>query len=831
MVAIRVEKAQIVTDIAYVRAIFATMIQDQVSFTFDIEGRGLKAEVAQISGIAVSSKQGDYYFPLNHYECIRDPWSGARETYDQDMAVFEYERLRGVAVAYRRFPKKPKAPKYATVEERTKDLRRWSRNLPEREFMELFIPLFRQPKNVLKGAHNSPFDWRLIMTLARRLGVCRFFWPQGMADSLLCAYALSLHLSQFHGGLDLDTVAKRILRKTKHEADLDAWFIDQHILRINKKGGRSGVNTMKGLLWCAPVELVAKYAIQDALLARELIRDLLPKVYRDEGCRRLYERELALAETTITMESAPKFIHVSYLRETYRVGLIKLEELRQDVFTKGACAPFNIDSPKALPAMLRSKGFALPFSAATQRKLEAEEEVDKVEYSTDASVLDQFKGDPFIDAILRYRKLKKRVGTDMAGVLKFLRPSRFPDLGMIFPNLSQTTARTGRYGSSKPNGQNQTRDDENDEWSADFSTRRGHLCAPTPVMVCRVCHGDCLGANCQEPCEACGGRGTWRKPCGGCEGHGALQSDEGPVPCHFCCGSGEQRRLVLSADLKQIEPRWVAHLTKDKALIQVYLDDRDVYAEIGRYAFGIGSDLEDKAWKKAFPDERQAAKSLVLAILYGAGSRKVAVMVTEALIESIEGRILTLRRKLRAGDLTTKGVQELREGIRDLKIKKRDFKFTLDDAYRVIARMEERFPGIFAFRQWLQTKYEQNGFIRNPFGRMLYLANADKTYTLLNAIVQSSAADMLKQATLDCYRALRAAGIDCLLIFTIHDEILFDVAAEALEAAMPIIQHEMTKFELRVPLAVDFSVTSTNWSDLHSVEKGEVPWLALATAA
>jgi DNA polymerase-1 len=77
--------------------------------------------------------------------------------------------------------------------------------------------------------------------------------------------------------------------------------------------------------------------------------------------------------------------------------------------------------------------------------------------------------------------------------------------------------------------------------------------------------------------------------------------------------------------------------------------------------------------------------------------------------------------------------------------------------------------------------------------------------------VQGTAADVIKLAMVRCHRALEVAGLETHLILTIHDELLFEAAPEALPAARELIEREMVGvWELEPPMAVEIGV-GHNW--------------------
>lgn len=925
---------------------------EKAPFSYDIETNGLRAETSDIIGMSISWKRGTFYFPLLHHEPMRDAYAGGLARWAAEVAEYDAERAQGVKKKDRKWPTKPKKPVKATFEEQIADLPLDPRNVSQQAFWGCIADLFSDPK-VPKFAHNSPFDFRRIRKTAKEwTGREIPFVAANFHDTLIMTYALSEHLARVWGGLDLNTVAAGTVGVRKSEKALEEWFSSRG---VKKKG------TQKGSLAYAPLELVADYCGMDAILVRKVARVQLPKVQADEGCLKLYKREIALVETTIAMEDAPKHIALERAKSTYETGKERLVSLKAAVVDLGLPHTDNVmwnpDSNDELAKVLRKMGCHLPFAPATKEKFERGEEVATIKYSVDAKALEPHRRLPIISALLRYRRLEKRIGTDFASVLEYTLPSASdPAMGFLYAGLSQTTARTGRFAciakgtpievciprvwqhptrpvvliedvkvgdfvytfddarrlvgrrvswagqtgmksvvrvsahrevfpeqsihvdmtpehrvrmadgtyvradalrpgdrvmsasrwafkhalcgggdahgiapsnhiitsivplpgivpvydlsveethnfianelcvhnSSAPNMQNWTRDDDSDEWASEFSIRAAWVVAP-PACGCKICDGS--GAS--DDVKAC-----WA-----------------------CGGTGDARRVIISADLKQIEPRITAHLTKDENLIRVYREGRDVYVEIGKIAFGLEPALPDKEWKKKYPDERQAAKAIVLAILYGAGISKIRFMVTDSVMEVIDGRLAFLKRKWEAGDITEEGREALLAEVKALKKRRATFSFGDEDSRRVLDKMAERFPGIFDYKAYLTEGYERRKYVRNPWGRKLYLPHEDATYMLLNAIVQSSAADLLKQATLDVYRALKESGLDCNLLWSIHDELLFDCLAADAEKASAIIVREMTKFPLRVPLESDLSITATSLKDAIEWDlKDGVPW-------
>jgi DNA polymerase-1 len=83
----------------------------------------------------------------------------------------------------------------------------------------------------------------------------------------------------------------------------------------------------------------------------------------------------------------------------------------------------------------------------------------------------------------------------------------------------------------------------------------------------------------------------------------------------------------------------------------------------------------------------------------------------------------------------------------------------------------------------------------------------------LNAPIQGSAADVLKLAMIRVDRDLEASGLDCVMVLTVHDELVFDVAAADREAAATLVKSAMeAAYQLSVPLRADLGHGAT-WAE------------------
>jgi DNA polymerase-1 len=90
-----------------------------------------------------------------------------------------------------------------------------------------------------------------------------------------------------------------------------------------------------------------------------------------------------------------------------------------------------------------------------------------------------------------------------------------------------------------------------------------------------------------------------------------------------------------------------------------------------------------------------------------------------------------------------------------------------------------------------------------------------------NAPLQGSAADLMKLAMVRIDRRLADRESDAVMILQIHDELIFDVARDALPAIAATIKHEMEHaLELSVPLEATLKSGAT-WYEVESFDLDE----------
>ena len=238
---------------------------------------------------------------------------------------------------------------------------------------------------------------------------------------------------------------------------------------------------------------------------------------------------------------------------------------------------------------------------------------------------------------------------------------------------------------------------------------------------------------------------------------------------------------LVAADYSQIELRIMAHLSGDPRLLQAFAQGEDIHRATAAEVFN--HKLEEVS-----NEQRRAAKAINFGLIYGMSAFGLAKQLGVA----------------------------------------REKAQLYIDLYFL------RYPGVKAYMDKTRELAREQGYVETLFGRRLYIPdikakNAQKRQyaerTAINAPMQGTAADIIKKAmiavdgwiqTKPPSPALgRGAGAAVKMIMQVHDELVFEMAEDAVDAAIPVIRDLMTGAAvLDVPLVVDVGV-GLNWDEAH----------------
>jgi DNA polymerase-1 len=228
---------------------------------------------------------------------------------------------------------------------------------------------------------------------------------------------------------------------------------------------------------------------------------------------------------------------------------------------------------------------------------------------------------------------------------------------------------------------------------------------------------------------------------------------------------------LVAADYSQIELRIMAHLSADASLLRAFAEDRDVHQATAAEVFGVPAD-------QVSSDQRRSAKAINFGLMYGMSAFGLA----------------------------------------------RQLGIPRGDAQKYMDLYFERYPGVKRYMEETRRQAREAGFVETVFGRRLYLPEIQSRNAALrqyaersaiNAPMQGTAADIIKRAMIAVDAWLLTSRAPARLIMQVHDELVLEVADDAVESLVGQLRtHMVHAAELAVPLKVDVGV-GRNWDEAH----------------
>lgn len=229
---------------------------------------------------------------------------------------------------------------------------------------------------------------------------------------------------------------------------------------------------------------------------------------------------------------------------------------------------------------------------------------------------------------------------------------------------------------------------------------------------------------------------------------------------------------IVAADYSQIELRIMAHLSQDKGLLDAFAQGEDIHRATASEVFGVPLD-------KVSAEQRRSAKAINFGLIYGMSA-------------------FGLSRQLNIGAGEAKKYMDL---------------------------YFERYPGVLRYMENTRQLAASKGYVETIEGRRLWLPDIKSSNAIrrkaaeraaINAPMQGTAADIIKRAMIAVDEWLEQQNDNSVrMIMQVHDELVFEVKAEAVEAASQKIRALMEgSVQLDVPLLVEVGV-GDNWDEAH----------------
>ena len=228
---------------------------------------------------------------------------------------------------------------------------------------------------------------------------------------------------------------------------------------------------------------------------------------------------------------------------------------------------------------------------------------------------------------------------------------------------------------------------------------------------------------------------------------------------------------IVAADYSQIELRIMAHLSQDAGLLGAFAEGLDVHSATAAEVFGV--DINQVSG-----DQRRKAKAINFGLIYGMSAFGL-------------GKQLGLGR---------------------------------NEAQEYIDLYFDRYPGVADYMARTRSLAHEKGYVETLRGRRLYLPEINARNrqrqqaaerTAINAPMQGTAADMIKLAMLAVDEWLDEDQVPARMIMQVHDELVFEADASAIEEVCSRVSDLMSRVGLLdVPLVVDVGV-GNNWDEAH----------------
>ncbi len=232
---------------------------------------------------------------------------------------------------------------------------------------------------------------------------------------------------------------------------------------------------------------------------------------------------------------------------------------------------------------------------------------------------------------------------------------------------------------------------------------------------------------------------------------------------------------LISADYSQIELRVLAHMAHIPQLTKAFADGIDIHAMTASEMFGVPVEGMD-------PMVRRRAKAINFGIIYGISAFGLANQL---------------------------GIGR-------------------EEAGAYIKKYFERFPGIKDYMEATKKFAREHGYVATVFGRHCHypqIASSNPSErafnerAAINAPIQGTAADIIRRAMIRMEDALDAAKLKAAMLLQVHDELIFEVPDDEIEATIKVVTRVMVDaphpaVQLTVPLQVDARAAS-NWDEAH----------------
>ncbi len=250
----------------------------------------------------------------------------------------------------------------------------------------------------------------------------------------------------------------------------------------------------------------------------------------------------------------------------------------------------------------------------------------------------------------------------------------------------------------------------------------------------------------------------------------------------FVAGSPEL--TLVAADYSQIELRILAHVSGDAHLKDAFAREADIHRETAALVL-------HKAPEDVTADERSMAKMVNFGIAYGMSDFGLST----------------------------------RAGI------------SRQEAQQFISNYFATYSGISYYMLHIKDVAKQQGYVTTLLGRKRSIPELESKIPALrgagermaiNMPIQGTAADIMKIAMIHVADRLAATGSPARTLLQVHDELLFEVPRDGVDALVALVRETMeSALPLDVPLTVDVK-SGDDWESMRPIPRGSTAAIARA---
>ncbi|HBV22189.1 MAG TPA: DNA polymerase I [Jeotgalicoccus sp.] len=232
----------------------------------------------------------------------------------------------------------------------------------------------------------------------------------------------------------------------------------------------------------------------------------------------------------------------------------------------------------------------------------------------------------------------------------------------------------------------------------------------------------------------------------------------------------KEGNVLLGLDYSQIELRVLAAITKDESMMEAFTNDIDIHTKTAMEVYGVELDEVTSLM-------RRNAKAVNFGIVYG---------------------------------ISDYGLSQ-------------NLGITRKEAGQFIETYLESFKEVKQFMHDIVQDAKRDGYVTTLLHRRRYVPDVNSRNfnarsfaerTAMNSPIQGSAADIIKLAMVKYAKSEEAQKFNADLLLQIHDELIFDIPENEVEAFIPVIKDIMEQaIDIDVPLKVDAGY-GTDWYEV-----------------